>query len=65
MSHAYVWPNSSVVRDHVHYERVLDSSQGRVMGGGGGYVIHEEKSYAQTGTRNPGPIVDRTNTLTT
>ena len=36
MSHAYVLPNSSVVREHVHYERVLDSSPGRVMGGGGG-----------------------------
>ena len=45
MSHAYVWPNSSVVREHVHYEWVLDSSPGRVMGGGGEVMSYMKKNH--------------------
>ena len=47
-----VWPDSSVVNIHPHSERVLGSSSGRVMGGGGGVDdTCEEKAYDQMGTR--------------
>ena len=46
-----VWPDSSVVNIHPHSERVLGSSSGRVMGGGGVDDTCEEKAYDQMGTR--------------
>ena len=59
-----VWPDSSVVREHAHPERVLGLSPGRVMVAGGGVnYTREEKSYEQTGTRTQD--LSRANTLTT
>ena len=47
-----VWPDSSVVNIHPHSERVLGSSSGWVMGGGGCVDdTCEEKAYDQMGTR--------------
>ena len=46
-----VLPDSSVVRVHVHSERVLGSSPPRVMGVRGINGTRKEKAYDQTGTR--------------
>ena len=46
-----VWPDSSVVNIHPHSEKVLGSSSGRVIGGGGVDDTCEEKAYDQMGTR--------------
>ena len=49
-----VLPDSSVVNIHLHSERVLGSSPGWVMVGGGGVNDSdtcEEKAYDQMGTR--------------
>ena len=47
-----VWPDSLVVREHAHSQRVLGIEFGSGKGAGGRINdIREEKSYDQTGTR--------------